>query len=199
MAMRPCLRSTARRRTNASGPSLATKPSGSRKPAGACTPSVDSSTARSAVEAGAAAGAWKAAADERQRAIASFIFEIFCEGGWVGARARCAAAAAVCVEVYPTRWPPGASSAPPSAVAAERQQCVLVPSLCPRPTAAACECSWAPRTGQPDAAPPYKALLRQRSNLGFTSRTSAAAANLLAVASVTSLVSTTTSVTLLFT
>merc|ERR1719409_546147 len=82
MEMRPCLRSTARRRTNASGPSLATKPSGSRKPAGACTPSCDSSTARSAVEAGAAAGAWKAAAEERQRAIASFIFEKgVCAGG----------------------------------------------------------------------------------------------------------------------
>jgi hypothetical protein len=47
------------------------------------------------VEAGAAAGAWKAAAEERQRAIASFIFEI-CEGYGVSAARLCGGGVVVC-------------------------------------------------------------------------------------------------------
>jgi len=73
MAMRPCLRSTARRRSKPSG-CVVERPRGSQKPAGAWTPMRVSSTdalAR-AVVAGAAAGAWKAAAEPARRARTTF-------------------------------------------------------------------------------------------------------------------------------
>merc|ERR1719225_215089 len=77
--IRPCLRSTARRRSKDSG-SVSSQPSGSKTPSGSVTPSSSSFTMlRLVLTRGIDEGVKAAAEPRRREAIANFIFKLVIE------------------------------------------------------------------------------------------------------------------------